>query len=301
MGDVWGWINVVLPLLGSAVLPWLIGRYVRLRADLAEAGWRHAKQLERERRLVVRELRLRERARIARDMHDSLGHELSLAAMRTGAAAGPGRRSPLSTVALPPGCRQRVPAVGTASSASGNGSGWSAARCTPASTGTGTRSWRGFHAPAGRSPGHRPSPTSRSRGGDSGRPGGQPVAAWPPPSPYRGRGGLLAVELGAQAGQAVAPSVVRIRTRRPTTTGSTPGSAAGIGVRRLGRFLVQGDVQPRERRLGAGAERRERRRGNSTASTVASPDRREPARFRKYSSSRRWSPCGRHPRCGRPG
>ncbi|MGW0431697.1 sensor histidine kinase [Micromonospora sp. NPDC003197] len=85
MGDVWDWFNVVLPLLGSGVLPWLIGRYVRLRADLAEAGWRHAEQLERERRLVVREVRLRERARIARDMHDSLGHELSLAAMRTGA------------------------------------------------------------------------------------------------------------------------------------------------------------------------------------------------------------------------
>jgi signal transduction histidine kinase len=84
-GDVWMWFNVVLPLLFFGVLPWLVGRYVRLRAMLAVAGWQRAEQLERERRLVAGEARLRERTRIARDMHDSLGHELSLIAMRAGA------------------------------------------------------------------------------------------------------------------------------------------------------------------------------------------------------------------------
>jgi signal transduction histidine kinase len=85
IGEVWLWFNVVVPLLFFGVLPWLAGRYWRLRAMLAVAGWERAEQLERERRLVAGEARLRERTRIARDMHDSLGHELSLIAMRAGA------------------------------------------------------------------------------------------------------------------------------------------------------------------------------------------------------------------------
>ncbi|MEV4757955.1 histidine kinase [Micromonospora sp. NPDC049559] len=84
-GDVWRWLDVAVPLLFFGVLPWLAGRYARLRALLAAAGWERAERLERERRLVAREARLRERTRIARDMHDSLGHELSLIAMRAGA------------------------------------------------------------------------------------------------------------------------------------------------------------------------------------------------------------------------
>jgi signal transduction histidine kinase len=56
------------------LLPWFVGRYrrqhlalaERLRADAVQAG-------------------PRERARIARDMHDSLGHELTLLALRAGA------------------------------------------------------------------------------------------------------------------------------------------------------------------------------------------------------------------------
>jgi len=42
-------------------------------------------QLEREQRIVAERERLRERARIAQDMHDSLGHELALLAVRAGA------------------------------------------------------------------------------------------------------------------------------------------------------------------------------------------------------------------------
>ncbi|TDB77958.1 histidine kinase [Micromonospora sp. KC723] len=85
MDEVWGWLNVAVTLLFFGVLPWLAGRYRQLRALLAAAGWQRAEQLERERSLVAREARLRERTRIARDMHDSLGHELSLIAMRAGA------------------------------------------------------------------------------------------------------------------------------------------------------------------------------------------------------------------------
>lgn len=68
------WLRVVVALFGTAVLPWGIGRYRRLRAE----------QLERERGIVVDQARLRERARIAQDMHDSLGHELALIALHGG-------------------------------------------------------------------------------------------------------------------------------------------------------------------------------------------------------------------------
>jgi len=85
LGDAWAWITLLLPLALFGVLPWLAGRYARQRAALVEAGWQRVEQLERERRLVAEEARLRERARIARDMHDSLGHDLSLIALRAGA------------------------------------------------------------------------------------------------------------------------------------------------------------------------------------------------------------------------
>ncbi|WP_433077309.1 sensor histidine kinase [Dactylosporangium sp. CA-052675] len=59
------------------VLPWLAGRFRRQQADLVLAGRERIAQLE----LIA----LRERARIAADMHDSLGHELALIALRAGA------------------------------------------------------------------------------------------------------------------------------------------------------------------------------------------------------------------------
>ncbi|MDT0344015.1 sensor histidine kinase [Streptomyces litchfieldiae] len=72
-------------LLTTAVLPWLVGRYQYQRLALNEAGWDRAAQLEREQAMVAEQTRLRERARIAQDMHDSLGHDLSLLAIRAGA------------------------------------------------------------------------------------------------------------------------------------------------------------------------------------------------------------------------
>ncbi|WP_405644317.1 sensor histidine kinase [Streptomyces uncialis] len=76
---------LVAALLFIVVLPWLGGRNRRQGRALAEAGWARAQQLEREQRIVADRARLRERARIAQDMHDSLGHELSLIALRAGA------------------------------------------------------------------------------------------------------------------------------------------------------------------------------------------------------------------------
>jgi signal transduction histidine kinase len=79
------WFLAATILLFGGVFPWLVGRYRRQQRDLVLAGWRQAEALERERRGADERVRLRERARIAQDMHDSLGHELSLIALRAGA------------------------------------------------------------------------------------------------------------------------------------------------------------------------------------------------------------------------
>jgi signal transduction histidine kinase len=63
----------------------LVGRYWRQRTALVAAGWERAARLEHERALTADRARLRERSRIAQDMHDSLGHELSLIALQAGA------------------------------------------------------------------------------------------------------------------------------------------------------------------------------------------------------------------------
>ncbi|MFE7463321.1 sensor histidine kinase [Streptomyces sp. NPDC057499] len=69
----------------AAMLPWFVGRFWRQYQDLVRAGWERAARLEREQRLVAEQARSRERARIAQDMHDVLGHDLSLIALSAGA------------------------------------------------------------------------------------------------------------------------------------------------------------------------------------------------------------------------
>ncbi|TMU89661.1 histidine kinase [Streptomyces sp. DASNCL29] len=70
---------------GAVVLPWFVGRFCRQYRELVRAGWERAARLEREQRLIAEQARLRERTRIAQDMHDVLGHELSLIALSAGA------------------------------------------------------------------------------------------------------------------------------------------------------------------------------------------------------------------------
>jgi signal transduction histidine kinase len=79
------WFSVASTLLLMVVVPWAVGQYLRLQADLATAGFELAARLEREHVRAIRQERLRERTRIAADMHDSLGHELSLLAVRAAA------------------------------------------------------------------------------------------------------------------------------------------------------------------------------------------------------------------------
>ncbi|MBO3677816.1 sensor histidine kinase [Streptomyces sp. NEAU-YJ-81] len=77
--------RLVAVVAGAVVLPWFVGRFCRQYRELVRAGWERAARLEREQRLIAEQARLRERARIAQDMHDVLGHELSLIALSAGA------------------------------------------------------------------------------------------------------------------------------------------------------------------------------------------------------------------------
>ncbi|MDG4808636.1 histidine kinase [Micromonospora sp. WMMD1120] len=79
------WFLLASVLLFAAVFPWLVGRYRRQQRELADAGRRHVEALVREERGAAERIRLRERARIAGEMHDSLGHDLSLIALRAAA------------------------------------------------------------------------------------------------------------------------------------------------------------------------------------------------------------------------
>ncbi|WP_242624036.1 sensor histidine kinase [Micromonospora kangleipakensis] len=79
------WYLLASVLLFGGVFPWLLGRHRRQQRALAATERRHAEAVDRERRSAVDRIRLRERARIAQEMHDSLGHDLSLIALRTAA------------------------------------------------------------------------------------------------------------------------------------------------------------------------------------------------------------------------
>ncbi|MFE9463435.1 sensor histidine kinase [Streptomyces virginiae] len=81
-----GWASQFVGLLlVAAMLPWFAGRFLRQYRALVRAGWERAARLEREQHLVAEQARLRERTRIAQDMHDLLGHDLSLIALSAGA------------------------------------------------------------------------------------------------------------------------------------------------------------------------------------------------------------------------
>ena len=79
------WLLLLLLALLLVVLPWLIGRYRAQQALLATAGWERAERIEREQRMEIDQERLPRASRIAEDMHDSVGHELSLIALRAAA------------------------------------------------------------------------------------------------------------------------------------------------------------------------------------------------------------------------
>jgi signal transduction histidine kinase len=65
------WLSVLLLLGVTVVLPWILGRALHQQTELV--------------RVTAERARLQERSRIAYHMHDTLGHELSLLALRAGA------------------------------------------------------------------------------------------------------------------------------------------------------------------------------------------------------------------------
>ena len=67
------------------LLPGAIGAWVRARADLMAALTERAERAEAERELMAREAIATERARIAREMHDAVGHRVSLMVLQAGA------------------------------------------------------------------------------------------------------------------------------------------------------------------------------------------------------------------------
>ncbi|MFI8824261.1 sensor histidine kinase [Streptomyces sp. NPDC053431] len=71
--------------LATTLAPGLANRYWTQRRTLLHALQERNVQLLRERAMVVGQARMRERQRIAQDMHDSLGHQLALISVHTGA------------------------------------------------------------------------------------------------------------------------------------------------------------------------------------------------------------------------
>jgi signal transduction histidine kinase len=69
----------------TVLLPGAIGAYVRTRAELLVALTERAERAEAERELLAREAIATERARIAREMHDAVGHRVSLMVLQAGA------------------------------------------------------------------------------------------------------------------------------------------------------------------------------------------------------------------------
>jgi signal transduction histidine kinase len=67
------------------LLPGAIGAWVRARAELMVALTERAERAEAERELLAREAIATERARIAREMHDAVGHRVSLMVLQAGA------------------------------------------------------------------------------------------------------------------------------------------------------------------------------------------------------------------------
>ena len=77
--------NLVAWLLATVVAMVVLRRIVRGRDARADALARHAALLDRERELREREAVLDERARIARELHDVVAHEVSLMVVQAGA------------------------------------------------------------------------------------------------------------------------------------------------------------------------------------------------------------------------
>ncbi|MFC3893558.1 sensor histidine kinase [Lentzea rhizosphaerae] len=81
-------VLILVTIFGVGVaLPFLVGRYLAQREALVQAVQDREARMQAEHKMLSRQVRLRERSRIAQDMHDSLGHRLSLISVHAGALA----------------------------------------------------------------------------------------------------------------------------------------------------------------------------------------------------------------------
>jgi signal transduction histidine kinase len=71
---------------GTWAAGWFLGTYIRIRGEQAEAAGERAAWLERDRDVRAREAVADERARIARELHDMVGHALNLIVIQAGGA-----------------------------------------------------------------------------------------------------------------------------------------------------------------------------------------------------------------------
>ncbi|MCP3803759.1 histidine kinase [Allokutzneria sp. A3M-2-11 16] len=94
----------------QVIVPMLIGRNAARRALLVDALRDRAVHLERERRSVAEQARVRERSRIAVDMHDNLGHQLTLISLQAGGMklTSPPGTAQAESAALVSGTAQRA-------------------------------------------------------------------------------------------------------------------------------------------------------------------------------------------------
>jgi signal transduction histidine kinase len=69
----------------AILLPGVVGIWVRTRAELLTALRERAERAEAERELLAKDAVLTERTRIAREMHDAVGHRVSLMVLQAGA------------------------------------------------------------------------------------------------------------------------------------------------------------------------------------------------------------------------
>ena len=83
--DVGGVIGGLAGVAFVVLLPLAIGAWVRARTELMEALTERAERAEAERELLAREAIAAERTRIAREMHDAVGHRVSLMVLQAGA------------------------------------------------------------------------------------------------------------------------------------------------------------------------------------------------------------------------
>ena len=78
-------LNALATVAFVVLLPGAVGAYVRTRADLMDALQSRAERAEAEQELLAKDAVLTERTRIAREMHDAVGHRVSLMVLQAGA------------------------------------------------------------------------------------------------------------------------------------------------------------------------------------------------------------------------